>query len=280
MPEGHTVHRLALRHQLCYGGSPVGVSSPQGRFTAAAAVLDGRVLRRAEALGKHLFHVYGPDLVVHVHLGLYGAFTESPVPVAPPRGQVRMRLIGSTHWTDLRGPTACELLTAVEAAAVRSRLGPDPLCPGADPDRAWARISRSRAPLATLLMDQSVLAGVGNVYRAEVLFRHRLDPLRPGCDLRVEEWAAVWSDLVELMGEGVRWGRIDTVRPEHDPVRTGRTPRRDRHGGEVYVYRRAGAPCLVCGTPVATATHAGRNLYWCPVCQRPHPSGRPVQLVR
>jgi endonuclease VIII len=268
MPEGHTTHRLARRHQQCYGGSPVAVSSPQGRFAMAAAVLDGRVLQRAEALGKHLFHVYAPDLVVHVHLGLYGAFTEAELPVQPPRGQVRMRLVGRTHWTDLRGPTVCELLTEVEVDAVRARLGPDPLRRDADPDRAWGRISRSRAPLATLLMDQSVLAGVGNVYRAEVLFRHQLDPLQPGCELRADQWAALWSDLVELMGDGVRRGRIDTVRPEHDPVRTGRAPRQDRHGGEVYVYRRAGAPCLVCGTAVATTAHAGRNLYWCPGCQR------------
>jgi endonuclease-8 len=78
----------------------------------------------------------------------------------------------------------------------------------------------------------------------------------------------LWSDLVELMGEGVRRGRIDTVRPEHDPVAMGRAPRQDRHGGEVYVYRRAGEPCLVCGTVVRTARHVGRNLYWCPRCQR------------
>jgi endonuclease-8 len=268
MPEGHTTHRLAREHQRCYGGSPVAVSSPQGRFAAAAAVLDGRVLQRAEAHGKHLFHVYRPDLVVHVHLGLYGAFTEATLPVQPPRGQVRMRLVGSTHWTDLRGPAACELLTEHEVDAVRARLGPDPLRRDADPDRAWARLSRSRAPLATLLMDQSVLAGVGNVYRAELLFRHQLDPLRPGCELRADQWAALWSDLVELMGDGVRRGRIDTVRPEHDPIRTGRAPRQDRHGGEVYVYRRAGAPCLVCCTTVVTARHVGRNLYWCPHCQQ------------
>ncbi|HZA17326.1 MAG TPA: zinc finger domain-containing protein [Pseudonocardiaceae bacterium] len=268
MPEGHTTHRLARRHQQCYGGSPVAVSSPQGRFASAAAVLDGRVLHCAEAVGKHLFHVYTPDLVVHVHLGLYGAFTEAALPVQPPRGQVRMRLVGPTHWTDLRGPTVCELITEAEMGAVSARLGPDPLRRDADPDRAWARISRSRAALATLLMDQSVLAGVGNVYRAELLFRHQLDPLQPGCALSAGQWSALWSDLVKLMREGVRRGRIDTVRPEHDPVRMGRAPRQDRHGGEVYVYRRAGAPCLVCGTTVVTVRHVGRNLYWCPCCQQ------------
>lgn len=160
MPEGHTLHRAARAHQRHYAGSPVGVSSPQGRFSAEAAKLDGRVLRRAEAFGKHLFHVYAPDLVVHVHLGLYGTFSEGALPVEPARGQVRMRLVGAAHWTDLRGPTACELMGDAEVAALRARLGPDPLRRDADPDRAWARISRSRAPLATLLMDQSVLAGV------------------------------------------------------------------------------------------------------------------------
>lgn len=218
MPEGHTTHRLAWAHQQRYAGSPVAVSSPQGRFAAAAAELDGRVLRHAEAHGKHLFHVYSPDLVVHVHLGLYGSFIEATLPVQPPQGQVRMRLVGLTHWTDLRGPAACELLTGTEVDAVRARLGPDPLRRDADPNRAWARISRSRAPLATLLMDQAVVSGIGNVYRAELLFRHRLDPLQPGYELREDQWSALWSDLVELMQDGVRRGRIDTVRPEHDPV--------------------------------------------------------------
>ncbi|MBV9160650.1 MAG: hypothetical protein JO281_03625 [Pseudonocardiales bacterium] len=83
---------------------------------------------------------------------------------------------------------------------------------------------------------------MGNAYCAELLFRHQLDPLWPGCELRTDQWAALWSDLVGLMGDGMRRGRIDTVRSEHDPIRTGRAPRQDRHGGEVYVYRRAGAP--------------------------------------
>ena len=137
MPEGHTLHRLARLHQHRYAGARVRVASPQGRFAASASVVDGAVLERAEAHGKHLFHVYGPDRVVHVHLGLYGTFTEAELPVAEPRGQVRMRVVGGTHWTDLRGPTACELLTDVEVAALRDRLGPDPLRSDADPDRAW-----------------------------------------------------------------------------------------------------------------------------------------------
>ena len=97
------------------------------------------------------------------------------------------------------------------------RLGPDPLRADADPGRAWRRIQRSDRAIGDLIMDQEVLAGVGNVYRAEVLFRHRIDPLRPGRSLRRSQWQAVWDDLVELLAEGVRTGRIDTVRPEHTP---------------------------------------------------------------
>src|SRR6185312_12473680 len=124
-----------------------------------------------------------------------------------------------THWADLRGPIACEVLTEGEVDGVRARLGPDPLRDDADPEAAWRRIGRSKAPLATLLMDQSVIAGVGNVYRAEVLFRHGLDPLLPGRALRREQWDAVWADLVALMRDGVRRGKIETLRTEHAPAR-------------------------------------------------------------
>src|SRR5699024_6476851 len=150
---------------------------------------------------------------------------------------------------------------------VLARLGPDPLRVDAEPDRAWERISRSSAPVAVLLLDQRLVAGVGNVYRAEVLFRQGLDPLTPGRELRREQWEAVWADLVALMAVGVERGRIDTVRPVHEPEAMGRPPRQDDHGGEVYVYRRQNQPCWICGGPILTNTIAGRNLFWCPECQ-------------
>jgi endonuclease-8 len=265
MPEGHTLHRLARLHQKRYGKRPVLVSSPQGRFQAA--LVNGRPLVRAEAYGKHLFHVYGPDAIVHVHLGLYGTFSESELPTTLPVGQVRMRMVGETHWTDLRGPTRCEVLNKAEQAELLARLGPDPLRRNADPSMAYARIVRSKLSIAALLMEQKVLAGVGNVYRAELLFRHNVNPRLPGSSVSQELWAAMWTDLVALMKDGVRKGRIDTVRHEHLPHVTGRAPRVDRHGGEVYVYRRTDQPCLVCGTPVRKAELAARNLYWCPTCQ-------------
>jgi len=272
MPEGHTLHRLATALDDAFAGHPVRVTSPQGRFVESAALLDGRVLERAESWGKHLWVHFAHDDLVHVHLGLYGKFDvlrDAPT-VPPPVGQVRLRLVqadgeDAVSYADLRGATACELQTQEQREALVDRLGPDPLRPDADPDLAWQRIRRSRAPVAGLLMDQSVIAGIGNVYRAELLHRHRIDPFRPGASLRVGRWRSMWDDLVELMADGVRTGRIDTVRPEHltDEERDDPGPRR----GHSYVYRRAGEPCRVCGSKVRTQVLQTRNLYWCAKCQ-------------
>lgn len=269
MPEGHTLHRLATELREVFGGRVVRVGSPQGRFADGAARIDGSRVLGAEAWGKHLFVEFEGDRFVHVHLGLYGTFDVHPAvdEIPLPVGQVRLRLATASSYADLRGATTCALVTLAERDAVVARSGPDPLRKDAEPDRAWARISRSTAPIGTLLMDQSVLAGVGNVYRAEVLFRHRIHPLRPGRTLRRTQWQALWDDLVELMEYGVRTGRIDTVREEHTPEAMGRPPREDDHGGEVYVYRRTGQPCHVCGRPVRTQVLGGRNLFWCSRCQ-------------
>lgn len=274
MPEGHTLHRLADQLTATFAGRVVRASSPQGRFAESAALVDGHELAGAEAWGKHLFVEFPGERFVHVHLGLYGKLdVHTGVDVVPaPVGQVRLRLVttgdGGWSYADLRGATTCDLVTLEQRDAVVARSGPDPLREDADPDRAWQRIRRSRAPIGGLLMDQSVLAGVGNVYRAEVLFRHRVDPMRPGGTLRRAQWQAMWDDLVVLMHEGVRTGRIDTVRPEHLPEAMGREPRVDDHGGEVYVYRRTGQPCHVCGATVRTTELLGRNLFWCPRCQK------------
>lgn len=267
MPEGHTIHRLAAEIDRRFGRRPVAVSSPQGRFVDGAALLDGRKVTAAEANGKHLFVRFTGMQWLHIHLGLYGKFAFGRIPAPDPVGQVRLRLANRSSWGDLRGATTCEVVGPEEKALVEDRLGDDPLRPCADGDKAWARISRSRAPIGVLLMDQSVLAGVGNVYRAELLFRAGINPLREGRTLARTEWEGIWRDVVTLMHEGVATGRIDTVRPEHEPEAMGRPPRVDDHGGEVYAYRRQGQPCHVCGSTIRTAELAGRNLFWCEVCQ-------------
>lgn len=268
MPEGHTIHRLALRHGELFAGRVVRARSPQGRFATGAALVDGLVLRESEAYGKHLLHHFDGGHTLHVHLGLYGRFTDGYSPPPPPVGEVRLRLVNDEHWLDLRGPAACEVMDPPRLGALLNRLGPDPLRDDADPDRAYARISRSSRPLAALLLDQSVVAGAGLIFVFETLFRAGLAPTVPGRALTEDQWRELWTDLRMLMRQAVKRGRIDTVRSQHTPEAMGRPPRVDRHGGEVYVYRRAGQPCLVCGTPVSQGTLAGRNAYWCGSCQR------------
>ena len=262
MPEGHTLHRLARDQQKAFGGTVVHASSPQGRFADGAALIDGAELVKAEAYGKHLLHHYSGGALLHVHLGLYGKFTTGRGTPPEPRGALRLRLTNEQMWTDLRGPTACEIVTPADVEALLARLGPDPLAPKPDPSRAWARISRTRTSIAALLMDQSVLAGVGNVYRAEVLFRHGVDPFRPGKSVPQEVFEQMWADLVTLMKAGVRAGRIVTIRPEDKP-HAGRLTRAE----SVYVYRRTGLPCRICATEIRTEKVAARNLFWCPSCQ-------------
>ncbi|MFE0100369.1 Fpg/Nei family DNA glycosylase [Streptomyces sp. NPDC059009] len=275
MPEGHTIHRLAADHGTRFAtGTPLTATSPQGKFSDSAALLTGQPLTTTEAHGKHLFLGFAATGWVHIHLGLFGKYTLGDAPAPPPTDTVRLRLANKSHYSDLRGPTTCALITDGEKQAIHDRLGPDPLRPTDpdtgenDPEKAYRRIARSRTTIAALLMDQKVIAGVGNVYRAEVLFRHGIDPYTLGRDITEDRWDAIWSDLVELMHEGVRLNRIDTVRPEHTPEAMGRPPRVDDHGGEVYVYRRANLPCHICGTEIRTADLAARNLFWCPKCQR------------
>jgi DNA-formamidopyrimidine glycosylase len=268
MPEGHTLHRLANDVWDAFGGRPVTASSPQGRFVEGAARLTGHVLRGTEAHGKHFLADFEGAGWLHIHLGLIGKVDIGEAPVPEPVGQVRLRLQNDTAYADLRGATVCEVLTEGEREALIGRLGPDPLRDDADPALAWKRIHRSKQPIGQLLMDQEVLSGVGNVYRAEVLFRAKLHPKTPGHLVKKREWQGMWEDLLELMKYGVETGRIDTVGDDHTPEAMGRDPRRDDHGGEVYVYRRQGQHCFVCNSVIRTEILAGRNLFWCPKCQR------------
>ncbi|AKK12140.1 Fpg/Nei family DNA glycosylase [Corynebacterium uterequi] len=269
MPEGHVIHRLARRLDADFAGRDLAVSSPQGRFAADAAALDGHRIVAAEAVGKHLFIVFddavGPRHIVYIHLGLIGSLRFEPaVDIV---GEIRLRLVAGDMAAHLRGPQFCRRIDAAEYHAIRARTGEDPLRDDAHPAALWPRIQRTSRTVAALLMDQKLFAGVGNIYRAEVLFRQGLSPFLAGRDLSRAQFDALWADLVFLMHVGVERGRIDTVRDAHLPHVMGREPRQDDHGGEVYVYRRAGQSCYVCGATVKTQVLQGRNLFWCPGCQ-------------
>ena len=268
MPEGHLIHHLANRLNAQLRTGPLSVTSPQGRFAAEAALLDGTTIDFAEARGKHLFIHFdapAPEHTVHIHLGLIGKlYFEAP---EDDWGQIRLHISNETEAANLRGPQWCRLITDAEYDAALKKIGQDPVREDADPEFLWTKVHRSARSVGSLLMDQHLFAGVGNIYRAEVLFRQGISPFTPGKALTRAEFDALWDDLVTLMRIGVRDARIDTVRPEHTPEAMGRPPRKDDHGGEVYVYRREGMACYVCGSPVHEQTMDGRNLFWCPTCQ-------------
>lgn len=331
MPEGHSVHRIARQFDRNFVGRPVAASSPQGRFAEGAALLNGREVLAAKAVGKQMFVEFDGDLWLRVHLGLYGAWdfageilidptiasangrmgqtnqrgTEldeqvmdaagenSLTSIGAPRrsrvhvrmseqtkglddddttwpppvvGQVRLRLLTDLTCADLRGPTKCEVLTPDEMLAALAKLGPDPLV--GDPDqgqeRFTAAVRRTRTSIGLLLMDQAVVSGIGNVYRAELLFRARLNPHTPGKDVPEDVVREIWRDWVRLLRIGVETGQMmtmDDLGP--DEYRKAMASRDDRH----WVYHRAGLPCRVCGTAVVVEEAAGRKLYWCPSCQ-------------
>jgi len=261
MPEGHTIHRLARDQNRDFAGARLAAESPQGRFADGAAMIDGLVLERIEPYGKHLFYWWGDAGIVHVHLGLYGRYRRHKSPPPEPRGQVRLRVVGPERSFDLIGPTACEVLDESGRQRIVDRLGDDPLRGDADPQRARERIGRSRAPIGTLLLNQSVMSGVGNIFRTDALHKVGLHPDRPGKSLTDDEFEALWSTLTAMLRTGVKYNRIITA----DAADLGTTPGRLKRGERLRIYKRE--QCPQCESPVREWTLAARTIFACEHCQ-------------
>ena len=265
MPEGHTLHRAARDQRPHLTGQALRVSSPQGRFLAGAERLDGRTCDAVEAHGKHLIYAFADaddgegSLSLHLHLGLYGKFRTYAGGAPEPVGAVRVRLEAPGYTVDCNGPAACEVLDAAERARLLARLGPDLLRPDADRELAWTRISRSRTGVGVLLMDQSVVGGIGNIYRTELLWRQRIHPLTPGRELSRAQFDALWDDAAALLRQGVELGAIVT--------REGAAPSTRRYRERVNIMGKG--VCPRCGGPVRRLEIAGRRAFVCETCQPP-----------
>ncbi len=263
MPEGHEIHRFALRQAAAFAGKKVRVDSPNGGFPDAG-LLDGRKLLEVKALGKHLGYRFGKDLTLHVHLGQYGDFWEGTQPMPEPKGALRFRMWTRAEWLELRGPTDCRIFSDEQWQALEARIGPDPLVEGTDPKAMFVLIQTKKTPIGVLLMDQAVVSGIGNIYRAEFLYRARICPDRPGRELSTVELRGMWKDAVTLMRDGMEDRRMVTTRPKDRPHPRGTALKEEVH----YVYRRQGKPCRVCETEIESKPMAGRTVYWCPTCQK------------
>ncbi len=298
MPEGNEVHRWAERHNVAFGGRKLNVLPGPGHRFHDAHLVDGKKLKRVHAVGKHLGYEFGDDLMLHVHLGRFGDWTEGCGPLPETRGALRAVLQragsgratrsvkGQPHnlacakddgtqpfppeqveWCELRGPTDCSVYTREKWDALLARLGPDPLGEEPkghdDPQRYVDAVLKSKKPIAELLMDQTVLSGVGNIYRAEMLFRHGVNPFTPGNEMQPKVLKAMWKDAIPLLRAGMVDRRIVCTRRTHRPSGEALA----RRGEEHYAYRRHGKPCFVCGERVLHRDLAGRTLFWCPLCQ-------------
>ena len=266
MPEGHAVHRHANDFNRLFKGQILEVESPQGRFSGSAALLDGRTFKKARAIGKQLFLEFDNKLTLRIHLGIYGKWqfhdlAESE-PMPAPFGEVRARFRSSLGYADLRGPTVCEVIEPAAVAAVERRLGPDPLNPdpkGLQGERFVARVQRSKTVIGLQLMNQEVIAGIGNVYRAEILFRAGINPHSAGNSLNSVQLLSIWHDSVALLKVGVATGMMIT--------RDDQLKKRPKSVDRYFVYKREGLPCRVCGTNISIEIMATRKLYWCQGCQ-------------
>jgi endonuclease-8 len=263
MPEGNEIHRFAEHHAAAFAGKRVHVDSPNGRFADASA-LDGRKLIAVEAVGKHLGYNFGRDLILHIHLGMYGDFWQGKMPYPPVKGALRFRMWTKTDWLELRGGTDTSIFSQAKWESLLKRLGPDPLIPNSDPKPAFEKIAKRNTAIGALLMDQSMIAGIGNIYRAELLYRARIHPQRPGKEVDLAALKGIWKEAKALMRAGVEDARIVTTRPKDRPHKRGPVLKEE----ERYVYRRQGKPCFVCGTKIELAPMAGRTVYWCPYCQK------------
>ncbi len=274
MPEGHSIHRIARDHTKTFSYQKMIVSSPQGRFKTEATKISGRHLIGAEAYGKHLIYLWGsktkspssgsakPLVIMHVHLGLYGKFRLHKNPPPDPRGAVRVRMIGYERAFDLNGPNRCELLDKEAFQTLKDRIGPDPLRHDAKPERAWERISKSRKAIGGLLLDQSVIGGIGNIFRAEILFKLGIHPEIKGNELSRKQFDDIWDLTVRLLETGVKYNRIITVDREDVDKPLSRLSRFER----LLVYKKN--RCSTCGARVKCWDVANRKMYACEKCQR------------
>lgn len=262
MPEGHSVQRTANEFNEHFQGKKLKVDSPQGRFTSEAKLINNRVLLEARAIGKQLFLHFDNGLTCRIHLGIYGKWRFVAGVDKDLTGQVRARFFTKDFLADLRGPTVCEVIDSETVKQVEKRLGPDPTNP--DPRKTELarfidRIQNSKSAIGLLLMNQDVVSGIGNVYRAELLFRAGISPHVPGNELTEDQIKLLWLDAVKLMKVGVKTGYMIT----RDELAKKNPKKADRN----YVYKREGQKCLRCGGLVVIELMASRKLYWCPGCQ-------------
>jgi len=238
---------ISIDPTIASANGRMGQTNQRGTDLAGTSTLEAPIL---DSAGENSLHSIGAPRRTRLRMA-ESEKVEPEITTFPPEpiGQVRVRLLTDTAVADLRGPTACEVLDPAEVDAVIAKLGPDPQVddsPQAE-ERFVSIVRRKPTSIALLLMDQSVVSGIGNVYRAELLFRARQNPHTPGKKVPEETVRALWRDWVHLLRIGVETGQMMTMDDlDDDSYRRAMASRDDRH----WVYKREGLPCRVCGTNI------------------------------
>ena len=257
MPEGHTIHRAARDHHRVLAGQKLSISSPQGRFSEGASLLNAQFCETVEAFGKHLLYMFQNNSALHIHLGLFGRIHKKKLPSTNPRGSVRVRLAGKTHLVDIIGPTVCEVIDQPGIDALIKRIGPDVLRSDSNREIAFQKIRRSKAPIGRLIMDQSVMSGIGNIYRSEILWRQAIHPETPGRAIERQTFNLIWDDAAKLLAIGVKRNAIITVESE--------LLSKKRVGEKYNIFGKA--TCPRCNGEVRRFEINNRRTFVCDICQ-------------
>ena len=265
VPEGHTIHRLAADLRKDFVSKSVEATSPQGRFAESAALLNGIQMIKSEAWGKHLFCHWENGNILHVHLGLIGKFRKVNRD-DPPRDTIRLRLVHESSAWHLTGPQTCALITEDDLQDVINKLGPDPLRVGLrGMSKFKRRLGESKKPIGAALLDQNLLAGIGNVYRAELLFLCGIHPETRCNKIRDDQAEELWKWTVDLLRRGKKLNRIVTIQDEDKGTIKVKNKKRNN---SLYAYKRAGLDCRRCPDEIVISKLAGRSMWHCPNCQK------------
>lgn len=257
MPELPEVEEAAARLRAAIEGRTIARVVPLHRTLEARlprrvlAALKGAVVQRVERRGKHQLIHLADGRTIHVHFRMSGDWTLLDTGDAMPRtGRLAIELEGGRRIV-LDDPRALGTVDVHPADAPPVLdLGPEATDPSIDPAQVHALLARRRGAIKPALLDQRMLAGVGNIYAAEACWYARLDPRRAASSLSVAEVKRLLAAVRKALDRatGARY------RSEAD---------------RFEVYGRRGEPCRRCRTPIAQVTQAGRSTYFCPRCQAP-----------
>lgn len=270
MPEGDTIFLTARTlHRALAGRTVTRFESvyPQLTRVDAQTPLAGQTIERVEARGKHLLMWIGGAHILRTHMRMHGSWHLYRPGERWQRPRHEMRILIETEKIHAIGfgiPDA-ELVTPeqLERTSVLRELGPDPLSDAFDATEAVRRLrARSDVSIADALLDQSAIAGIGNVYKSEVLFAGHVYPFTQMRALPPER-------VAELVAIAATMLRQNVAERTTDPFRGRRTTGRADPAARLWVYGRGGKPCRRCGTPISRSARGplARSTYWCERCQ-------------